>query len=313
MMLPIETHLVRNTGSDRLQAPYIAQVECPTLLNSGPTFAIPVRSQFDGMKKILSVEAAGFRLTTEQLSAVPAVVARLLEGLTHNGRLPTYVFIARDAGAVYPVYTVDNEVLAPTRNGPIFQHVELSVVRQRLTDYLHAVQILGANGSEDKLHVRGVDPETLQLHRPRFYFKKRVPGQTDFWAPTFRSPDGHLLYTYAANARRSTPASADDAILALQQTVARALTADHRLNSPYDLRPDRLFPDDWERLRRGLTPAGELLVNGVGLPLFQAAVGYFVALEKRPEEERYSLFLGADQDDVLFRAERDFTRRGIGF
>jgi hypothetical protein len=312
-MLSVETRLARNTGSNRLLIPYFAQVTCHGLANTGPEFAIPVRTQFDGRKKILSVELVGLRMTTDQLSALPALVARLFESMAYNGHLPDYVFIARDAGTVLPVYTINREVIAPARNGPIFRHLELSVVREQLTDYLHSVKVLGTGGAEDKLHVRGVDPESLQLVRPRFYLKKRVAGQTGFWAPVFRSGDGQTLHTWAANGRRSAPASADTAILALQQIVARALLADHRLANSHDLRPDRLFPDDWDRLRSRLTPVGGITVYGVGLPLYRAADGTMIALEKRPEEDRYSLYLGSDQEDVQARAERDFARRGIGF
>ncbi len=312
-MLPISVTLERNTGTNRLKIPYIAHVECRAIVNRGPEFHIPVRAAYVGMKKTLSVEVAGFRLMTEHLNAVPAHVERLIEGITRSARIPHYVFIARDAGTVFPVYTIGDEVLAPTPNGPLFQHVELAVVRQRLSDYLHDIKVLGANGRTDKFHVRGVHRHSLQLIRPKFYLKKRISGETDFWAPVFGSVDSPRIYAYASNARREAVIDEGREVLALRGMVAKVLKDDGRLSDPFDLRPDRMFADLWDALSATLTQVDNAIqVNGVTLPLYKTDDDTFIGLEVRPNEERYSLFLGADRDEVEARARHDFSRRGIG-
>ena len=309
-MLTLNITLVQNNGQDRLNVPYEAHVECPELIHY-PHFQIPIRASYTGMKKTYGVEIAGFRMTTELVGAVTAIVARLIEGITRAGRVPDYVFIARDAGSVYPVYTLGDEVFAPTPYGPLFQHVELAVVRQQLSDYLHETKILGAQGRTDKFHVRGVNPQTLQLIRPSFYLKKRVPNENEFWAPVFKSEN--TLYTWAASAKQEVPLANGKEVLALQAVVADALEKDGRLNNRFDLRPDRLFRDEWEALKTSaLEDMNETItVNTVPLKLYRAEE-IVVALEERPKEDRYSLFLGADVADMKSRALRDFIRRGVG-
>lgn len=312
-MLPISVTLERNTGPDRLTIPYIAHVECRSIINRGPEFQIPIRAAYVGMKKTLSVEVAGFRLMTEHLNTVPALVERLIEGVARSARIPHYVFIARDAGTVFPVYTIGDEVLAPTPNGPLFQHVELAVVRQRLSDYLHDIKVLGANGRTDKFHVRGVHRHSLQLIRPKFYLKKRVAGETDFWTPVFGSVDSPRIYAYAANARREATIDSGREVLVLRDLVANVLMDDGRLADSYDLRPDRMFAETWDELSSTLDKLDDdLVINGVTLPLYKDKAGSVIGLEIRPNEERYSLFLGNDRDDVAERARHDFSRRGIG-
>ena len=312
-MLPMQVTLERNTGSDRLTIPYIAQVETNAIINRGPNFEVPIRAALIGMKKTLSVEVAGFRLQTENLSQVPSLVERLVNGVTRSARLPHYVFIARDAGTVYPVYTIGDEVLAPTPNGPLFQHVELAKVRDRLTDYLHDIRVLGSGGRTDKFHVRGVHRRTMQLIRPRFYLKKRVSGEDDFWAPVFASVDSPRIYAYAANARREAVINDGLEVFTLRELVANVLSDDHRLTSPYDLRPDRLFADKWEEVKQHLEKAGDPIeISGQFIEVFTMKDGMWVGLENRPNEDRYSLYLGADRQDLTDRAKRDFLRRGIG-
>lgn len=310
--LRIETTLERNTGSDRLTIPYIARVTCPDIVNRGPNFEVPVRAAYIGMKKTFSVEVAGFRMMTEQLSAIPTNIAKLLDGVVRVGRLPHYVFIARDAGTVFPVYTIDDVVVAPTPNGPLFEHLELAKVRERLTDYLHSIHVLGKNGRNDKLHVRGVHRRMLRLVRPKFYLKKRVPGETDFWAPVFASMDSPKIYAYAASDRREATLNDGREVLLLRDHIAKLLQRENRLSNSYDLRPDRLFPDTWDALKTHLEPSETLNVNGFPLPTYTAEKGIHIALEQRLDEERYSLFMGASRDDVAEQATRDFLRRGIG-
>ncbi len=310
--LRIETTLERNTNSDRLTVPYFAHITCPDVINREPEFEVPVRAAYIGMKKTLSVEIAGFRMMTAQLSAIPSNIGRLMKGVVRGGRLPHYVFIARDAGTIYPVYTIDDVVVAPTPNGPLFEHVELAKVRERLSDYLHNIRVLGRNGRNDKLHVRGVHRRTLQLIRPKFYLKKRVPGEIDFWAPVFASIDSPRIYAYAASDRREANLNDGREALVLRDHVAKLLQRENRLGNTYDLRLDRLFPDTWHALEAHLNQADDLNVNGFTLPTYTTDKGICIALEQRPDEDRYSLYIGADRDDVLEQATRDFLRRGIG-
>lgn len=314
-MLNITTTLEQNRGADRLNIPYYAHVECNQIINRGPNFQIPIRASYTGMKKLYAVEVSGFRLTTEHVNNIPTLIERLVEGVTRLGRIPHYVFIARDAGIVYPVYTIDDEVLAPTPYGPLFQHVELAVVRERLTDYLHEIKVLGAKGRTDKFHVRGVDRHTLQLVRPIFYLKKRdVSGETDFWAPVYKSKEGNHIYTYAANNRREALIDNGKEVFVLQNLVANVLKDDGRLTDSHELRPDRLFADLWDRIKDNVIAkdGDPLVVNGVEIPMYRTEEGVSVGMELRPNEERYSMFFGDNRDDVAERATRDFARRGIG-
>jgi hypothetical protein len=303
--------LTENTGADTDRIPYYARIEIQTVtVDAGATFEVPVYVNSVGLNKVYNLEMCGFRLETAHLGDLPQGAARLLNGLINMARLPSYVFIARRAGGIYPVYTVNNEVIAVTPGGPVFRHVELAKVRTYLTDYLHQVKVLGEGGLSDKLHVRGVDMHTLGLRRPIFYLKKRVPGQTEFWAPVFESGNGRFIYTYAVNARRQVPIADGREVLNLRALVAELLGKDGRLPDPYDLRIGRLFPDRWQQLRRQLEADGDLAANGKMLALFRDGET-LIGLESRPKEERYSLFLGRDADDLRRRARLDFNRRGV--
>ena len=302
--------LTANTGPDQAQIPYFAQVEIFTLtIDFGTIFEIPVyAAQVEG-KTVYDVEISGFRLQSEDIGDVPAFIQRLLLGLVNRMRLPSYVFIARHAGGIYPVYTVGSEVFATTPGGPVFRHVELAKVREYLSDYLHEMGVLGTPGLNDKLHVRGVHQKSLGLMRPIFYLKKRVPDQTEFWAPVFVSEARGSLYTFAANNKREVFFAGGREILNLHLIVSEVLITDNRLQSPYDLRPDRLFPDHWEQLKASLTPQNETVtVNGATLPVYRNG-HYYLALERRADEDRYGLFLGADLADLRQRVERIFARR----
>ncbi|MBK9050104.1 MAG: hypothetical protein IPL78_04020 [Chloroflexi bacterium] len=294
-----------------LTVPFQANIEITTLtVDAGSTFRVPVHKTLVNGKTFYDLEMCGFRAETERLEDIAWVAERLLSGLVNRARLPSYVFIARRAGGIYPVYTVDQEVFATTPGGPLFRHVELAKVREYLNDYLHETGVLGDKGPSDKLHVRGVDTTTLGLRRPIFYLKKRVPGETEFWAPVFTTNDGLAIYTYAASARREVPVDKGQEILRLRELVAKALQADKRLTDLYDLRADRLFPENWGQLETQLDPEGFREANGLTVALYRHAVGWLGLIE-RPEENRYSLYLGKDADDVCGRVSRDFTRRGI--
>jgi hypothetical protein len=303
--------LTENTGADTDRIPYYARIEIETVtIDAGTVFEVPVYVNYSGLNKVYNLEMCGFRLETAYLEDLPRGAARQLNGLVNMARLPSYVFIARRAGGIYPVYTLNNEVIAVTPGGPIFRHVELAKVREYLTDYLHRVKVLGDDGLSDKLHVRGVDMHTLGLRRPIFYLKKRVPGQMDFWAPVFESGNGRFIYTYAVNARRQVPVADGREVLNLRALVAEVLGKDGRLPDPYDLRPDRLFPNRWQQLRRQLQAEGDLAANGKMLALFRDGET-LIGVESRPKEERYSLFLSRDADDLRQRTQTDFDRRGL--
>ncbi len=312
-MLPMTITLERNTGPKSLKVPYIAHIDCPGLINRGPQFDVPVRAAYDGMKKTLSVEIAGFRMMTDQLNQVPTIIDKLINSLIRSNQLPHYVFIARDAGTIYPVYAIGDEVVAPTPDGPIFQDAELAKVRERLSDYLHDTKVLGAHGRTDKFHVRGVHRFSLLLIRPKFYLKKRIAGEADFWTPVFASVDSPRIYAYVANARRDTTIDNGREVLVLRDLVAEELIESGRLSDTFDLRPDRMFENTWLNLKATLTKCDhDLQINGVPIQLYQDQNGIHIGLEIRPDEERYSLFLGNDADAVEQQALRDFMRRGIG-
>ncbi|MBE7529077.1 MAG: hypothetical protein HND44_07980 [Chloroflexi bacterium] len=300
-----------NSNGDEQTVPFHVRVDIVTAtIDAGSAFYVPVEMKYQGMKKSFAVNIAGWVLESERPEALPDKISRFLPRLISLARLPTYLFIARRAGGIYPVYTIGSEVYATTPGGPVFRHVELAKVREYLTDYLHAAGVLGEKGLSDKLHVRGLNMKTLGLRHPIFYLKKRVPGEVDFWAPVFEASDGNHIYCYAADERREATINSGLEVLELQQTVAAALKTDRRLRDTFDLRPDRLFPEVWEQLKAGLRAGEPIVVNGLTLPAF--AIGDIqLALEERPDEGRYSLYLGHDADDLRTRVAVDLERRGI--
>jgi hypothetical protein len=304
--------LKKNSGENSESIPYFLDLEIVTeTVDAGTVFNIPVYAEFNGQSgKLYRVEICGYDRKAKDIDAIPNLAGQLINDLIKTSRLPSYVFMARRANEKFPVYTMGHEVFATTPGGPVFQHVELAKVREYLTDYLHAIGILGKEGLSDKLHVRGVNMHTLGLRRPVFYLKKRVPGQVDFWAPVFESGDGQRIYTYAASARREVTIGGGQEVLALQDLVAENLQKDGRLQNKYDLRPGRLFPDYWARLKETLDPQDSITVNGIDLPLFSNDA-LWVGEEMREEEDRISLYLGSDADDIKTRAAADFERRGM--
>ncbi len=309
----MKVKLERNTGSDSPTIPYFIELEVVhSTIDAGSVFQIPVTIKYTvSGKKIFTAEICGFNVEAESPNALPDLAGRLAFNLIRLSRFPSYVFITREAGEIYPVYTQDNKVFATTPGGPIFNHVELAKVREYLSDYLHTAGIIGTDGVDDKLHVRGINMHTLGLRRPIFYLKKRVPEQIDFWAPVFESGDGQKIYTYAASKRREVPNSDGKAVLALREEVARALKADGRLHSQFDLRPDRLMPERWQSLQAALMPQGAVEVNGQFLDLYNLD-NLWIAVEPREDEDRYGLFVGSGKDDVTDRVKVDYDRRAIG-
>jgi hypothetical protein len=271
---------------------------------------IPVHR--DAQDAPYNVEVCGFRLEADDPGDLVRPVGRLLRGLTNAARLPTFVFVARRSHRLYPVYAIGDEVLATTPGGPVFRHVELSQVRDRLTDYLHAVGELGAPGKSDVLHVRGVARTSLSLVRPLFYLKKRPRAacEHEFWAPVFPSSDGHGIHTYAASGRREVDLAGGHEVLLLRRQVAQALQADGRLHEDLDLQADRLLPGLWDRVAETVMPHVAMLTTpSCEYPVFRAGRD-MMAVERRRGEDRYTLHLGRDLADLRRRMGADLVRRG---
>ena len=299
----------RNTAVNAEQVPYIAYIEIVTAtVHAGSVFEIPIYVVHKGVQKRFFVELLGVRLEQDHPNElIDPIQDRLLQ-MIHLARLPTYLFIARRARGIYPVYTVGSDVSATTPGGPIFRHVELAKVREYLTDYLHDAGILGAIGLSDKLHVRGINMKTLALRRPLFYLKKRVPDEIDFWAPVFESGDGRKIYAYAADDRREVLKSEGREVLDLREAVAAALLADGRLRQSLDLRPDRLFAAQWDALQATLVEERPFTITGAELLRYRDG-SVWLAVESRQEEDRFGLYLGSSDAELDQRVQADFFRR----
>lgn len=303
----------RNAADDTYgrSYPYIARVEIVSAaMNVGTVYQIPVFVQYQGLQKSFGVDACGFRVAVKHPHQLTPPLTRLLSGLINASRLPTYVFIARRARAVFPVYTINDEVMAVTQGGPIFKHVELAKVREYLTDFLHEAGVLGEKGLSDKLHVRGVSRSTLGLRRPIFYLKKRVSGQIDFWAPVFQAADSKSIFVYAVNQRREVPKEDGMEVLELRDRVAEALLADGRLQDNFDLRPDRLYATHWQEIQEHFFAERPLQIDQFSLNQYRDGLRW-LAVESRPDEERFGLFLGRSTADLAERVRADFQRRGL--
>jgi hypothetical protein len=309
--------LEKNTGERSAKVPYTAMIQIVTAtIDAGTTFELPVHVEHLGQTKAYYAEPCGFRVEGDKPEQITAQLGHLLPSLISTARFPSYVFVARNAGYHFPVYTIGNEVFATTTGGPQFRHVELAKVREYLTDYLNTIGIIGEGGVDDKLHVRGVDTKTLEMVRPLFYLKKRIAGQTDFWAPAFFSAESTtndaILYTYAASARRETPYDQARGIFVLRDIVAEALIADKRLSASYDLRIDRVFDETWRELQAYLgSNSAEITISNHTLPVYASPDGLYVAAERRIDENRYNLYLGGTLDGVKTAITRNFVRRGI--
>ena len=303
--------LTENSGPNKQEIPFIAQVEIFTLtIDAGSTYLVPVHvSQKNGQAEY-DIEVFGFRVVGETPQQAAARLEQLLTGVVNMMRLPSYVFVARRSRGIFPVYTVGREVFATTPGGPAFRHVELAKVREYLADYLNEMEIMGKPGLSDRLHVRGIHPKTLGLIRPVFYLKKRLEGQTEFWAPVFADEERGSIYTFAANNKREVFRAGGKEVLNLHTIVSEVLITDERLQNPYDLRPDRLFPDLWEPLKDTLSEEDTITVAGVTMPLYRNG-RYSIGVETRSDENRYGLFLGEDVEDVRRRVEASFVRRGL--
>lgn len=314
--------IFNNSIREKEQIPYVLSVMLDgDVIPPDTTYHVPIYLDQNGRETgrgspRYNIEICGFRLEATRPDDLLAPAATLLSGLINMARLPTYIFAAAHSMLVYPVYTVGDEVFATTQGGPMFRHVELAKVRSYLSDYLHTMAELGTLHGHETLHVRGVDTNTLGLIRPIFYLKKRVVGENEFWAPVFSTLDRQTVYAYAASARREVRVDEGREVLALQAVVAEALIADGRLSDPCDLRPDRLFPDMWERLKTHLQIQPYYLrysLNGAGVvesPLYRYGKIYLAA-EHRDSEGRYNIFLAHDPADLHQRAAQEFIRRRL--
>lgn len=308
----MKVSVMPNPDATAVTNPFFVRIEIvEATVDFETVFCVPVYRTIQNGTTIFDAEVCGFRVETTTINRLPRLIHNVLMGLVNRARLPSYVFVARRSRQVYPVYTVEQEVFATTPGGPVFRHVELAKVRQYLTDYLHAVNILGSPGKSDKLHVRGVNTKTLQTLRPIFYLKKRMENETDFWAPVFETRDGKRIYTYAANARREVPKQDGAEILELRTLVAQALINDGRLNNPYDLRPDRLMPDDWRHLQAHLLPMPpEATLTPFGIKLYRRGA-LLIAAELRPAEQRFNVFVDTEISQLLYRVRKILSRRGV--
>ena len=299
--------------TDNEAVPYFVDLDTTNLtIELDHKYHIPVYKHTNG-KTGYNVEICGFQVNADTPDGIVPVTERLIRGLVNMSRLPTYMFIARRSRQTYPVYTVDDEVFATTPGGPVFRHVELAKVREHLTEYLNAVGEIGTPGKSERLRVRGVDTDSLSLVRPVFYLKKRPQSddEAEFWAPVFLSDDHASIYCYAASGRREIDLSGGYEALLLRTQVAQALIADKRLKDPYDLRPDRLLPDFWDRVKSTLKLQPEKLVFGnTTFETYKNGKG-IIAVEYREDEDRYSLYTGKDIDDLRERTAIDLVRRGI--
>ena len=299
--------------TDNAAIPYIVNLDTTNLtIELDNQYHIPVYKHTNG-KTGYNVEICGFHVNADTPEDIVPVTERLIRGLVNMSRLPTYMFIARRSRQTYPVYTVGDEVFATTPGGPVFRHVELAKVREHLTEYLNAVGEIGTPGKSERLRVRGVDAESLSLVRPVFYLKKRPQSEdeAEFWAPVFLSDDHGSIYCYAASGKREIDISGGYEALLLRTQVAQALIADKRLKDSYDLRADRLLPDFWDRVKSTLKLQPEKLVfDGTAFEIYKNGKG-IIAVEYREDEDRYSLYIGKDIDDLRDRAAKDLVRRGI--
>jgi hypothetical protein len=301
--------LLRNEGN--LETPYSLIINIVHLtVDAKSQFDVPIHVAHQGLSKSFYVEICGFSVSSARVEEMPALTTNLLRGLVNWSRLPSYIFIAKRAKQLYPVYTLDNEVMATTPGGPLFRHVELAKVREYLSDYLHDIGILGKNGDSEKLHVRGVNMKNLSLRRPVFYLKKRVAYETDFWAPVFESGDGKRIYTYAANARREVPISAGQEVIFLRELVAQSLLTARRLTNLHDLRADRIMPAYWQRLAETMINDQTLTIQQHQIPIYHNTY-VWAGVETRTDENRIGLHVGKSAIDVAQRMQINFAQRNL--
>ena len=97
----------------------------------------------------------------------------------------------------------------------------------------------------------------------------------------------------------------------LRSQVAQALIADKRLINSCDLRPDRLLPEYWEQVKNTLQVlSSKLFYDNIKFDMYRNG-RFTIAVEYRQNEDRYSLFVGQDEDDLRYNTARDLLRRNL--
>jgi hypothetical protein len=308
----MKTIILTNSEANQAAIPYFIQVDIQMVQLT--RVKIPIWAQAAYHRKALySMEICGFHFEGNSAEELAMLAERTLATLVYRARLPTYTFMARHSHHAFPVYTIQDEVMAITPGGPTFRHVELAKVRDYLTNYLETTGDLWLPGHQDKLHVRGIQAESLALVRPWFYLKKRpmLNNEHEFWAPAFPADDGQHIYTFAASGRREVEIAGGHEVLQLKSQVAQALIADKRLHHNHDLRIDRLLPEVWAKVESVLIKTADCLYcPNLALPIYQYSE-LLIALEYRATEKRYSLYIGQNRIDLRESAATDLVRRGL--
>lgn len=304
--------LLREDSPSSLTA--LAQINNETYQYRNHQFEIPVRILQNG-STLYQAEMCGFEIESKQKEEIPQLVQNLLNQLINVGRLPDYVFVAKRAKQIVPVYTIGNDVTVKIPNGPLFRHEELAKIRGWVTDYLHEIKVLGHEGLSDKLHVRGINQADLSLNRPIFYLKKYNVDEERFWAPVFSDEAKETIYTHAADNQREVKKRGGQEVIDLQKLVGELLITRDRLSELHDLRADRLRPTYWTELKSQLTPLDNPLTLGsYTLKTYTYKQDYIAIehrLDERETEDRYGLYFGESIEDLSKRVEIDFKRRSL--
>lgn len=311
----MEIVLKKNNDDNRKAIPYYVDIKlAPAKTSDNTYFQLPIYLKFIRGQNHYTAELCGLQMQENSPQAILNTIKKVVPTLENLGRMPTYVFIARHSLRVYPVYTSRNENLGLTvPGGPVIKHVELACVRDRVARYLNKVRVLGKTGDFEKLHVRGVHQKTLGLVRPVFYLKKRplTPQDTEFWTPVFPSDENDSLYAYVLDKKYQNNEDSGHEVFRLRTQISQALMADNRLAQDLDLRIDRLLPDYWSKLQTKLEARiDKLAYRDKTLDMYQTGP-LLVAVERRTDEDRYSLYIGHNPEDLRQRAGQDLARRGF--
>lgn len=307
--------LEKNNTDTRKIIPYTVYIELsPVKASFDSQFHVPIYLKFIRGQNHYVAEICGLQMQENSPQAILNTIKKVAPTLENLGRMPTYVFIARHSLRVYPVYTSRNENLGLTvSGGPVVRHIELACVRDRVARYLNKTHILGKSGEYEKLHVRGVHQKSLGLVRPIFYLKKRplTPLDAEFWTPVFPSDENDALYAYVLDKKYQVNEDSGHEVFRLRSQISQALIANRRLSQDLDLRIDRLLPDYWAKLQTKLESlTSKLSYRDKTLDMYQTDA-LLVAVERRADEDRYSLYIGHNPEDLRQRAGQDLARRGF--
>ena len=311
----MEIVLEKNNADNRKIIPYYVSIELASVKTSfEPQFHVPIYLKLIRGQNHYAAEICGLQMQENSPQSILNTIKKVAPTLENMGRMPTYVFVARHSLRVYPVYTSRNENLGLTvRDGPVVRHIELACVRDRVALYLNKIHVLGKSGDFEKLHVRGVHQKTLGLVRPVFYLKKRplTPQDTKFWTPVFPSDENDELYAYVLDKKYQVNEDSGHEVFRLRAQISQALIDDSRLSQDLDLRIDRLLPDYWSKLQTKLESLpNKFSYRDKTLDMYQMDT-FLVAVERRVNEDRYSLYIGHNPEDLRLRAGQDLARRGF--